>query len=116
METPASNDKWLQAFARCQSQLSPKEATKVLRVTTYQDMVVEVDSLRDGYKKSLVTRALRSIQPFVQNLKSFSQIIDSAIQAHPNIAALVWGGLSLVLEVCCVTAYSNMQKQGKASD
>ena len=36
---------------------------------------------------------------FLESVQRFSSVIDTFVSSHPNIAALVWGGLKLTLLV-----------------
>jgi hypothetical protein len=92
-------DKWTPAFERCKAQLSPRETSRILQIGTYEEMKAAIVNLQREYKQKTITRAFARIEPFLQNLRSFNGVIDTAIQANPAISALCWGGIKLVLEV-----------------
>jgi hypothetical protein len=35
----------------------------------------------------------------LQSVREFSAVIDTFVSSHPEIAALVWGGLKLTIQV-----------------
>lgn len=39
------------------------------------------------------------LMPFLESIQQFSQIIDTFVSSHPEVAALVWGGVKLTLRV-----------------
>ena len=95
---------WQQALGLYLSRLSRKDKDAILkksRVTTLnQDNVEEIlQPLRSKYTSSVFSRLLEKINPVVEHILSFSTVIQVSLQAHPNPACLIWGGLNLVLEV-----------------
>lgn len=46
------------------------------------------------------------VSPLLESIQQFSGIVDTFVSSHPSVAALVWGSVKLVLQVCswdCVT-------------
>lgn len=73
------------------------DANQVIAFTASLDLA---DPNRRG--KSIATR-LHSI---LQTVQQFSQIMDTYVSSHPEIAALVWGSVRLAFTVC----HSELQK------
>lgn len=90
---------WTAAFERCKSQLTPKELERVVQVRTHGELIDSIKALKKQYQLKKTASALTLIDPFLQNLLSFTGVIDTAIQSNPEIASLCWGGIKLVLEV-----------------
>ncbi|KAI1617986.1 hypothetical protein EDD37DRAFT_676913 [Exophiala viscosa] len=92
-------DLWVLAFQKCKARIPEKQLARVLQVQTFEQLKAAVESLQkiQGQRHSL--RALKRIDPFLLNIKSFSSAIDTMVQANPNIAALCWGGIKIVLEL-----------------
>lgn len=92
-------DAWLAAFQRTLAKLSSEDRAIMLNIPTYGDLRDYMENLQQSTSTRLVTRFLARIQGLLLNLKAFTEVIDVAIQSNPSIAALIWGGLKLVLEV-----------------
>lgn len=90
---------WEAAFVRCRACLQSKDAAQILQVTTYDQLLESLSKHQQEHKKRVISRALNRLEPFLLNLKSLSAIIDTFVSAKPDIAALIWGGIKLTLEV-----------------
>ncbi|KAK2599011.1 hypothetical protein QQS21_005545 [Conoideocrella luteorostrata] len=94
-------DKWQQAFHRCRHQLDSEDAATFLVVPSYEHAQVSVEAMGKTYKGNKTIKMLERISPLLDNLRSFSSVIYTAVQSNPVISALIWGGIKLVLEVGC---------------
>jgi hypothetical protein len=68
-------------------------------VMTYEDLDKAVKGFREKYRNKSISRALDSINPLLNNLRSLNGVVDTMVQSNPEIAALVWGSVKFVLEV-----------------
>ena len=75
-------------------------------VLTKDDSALTVQSLEKTFKPLLekhqqgtVMKAIQKFESTLQHVRSFATIVDVAIQSHPNVACLIWGGIRLILEV-----------------
>lgn len=93
------NNPWQIAFRNCRQQLAPQEFAVIKTVMTYDDLDKAVTRFRERYRARTVTRALDSINPLMDNLRSLNGVVDTMVQSNPEIAALVWGSIKFVLEV-----------------
>lgn len=102
-----TND-WQTAFRKCTSQLKPEETIQIFRVTSYEDLQSSIATLEANYRQKRISKVLSRIEPFLSNLRSFQGVVDTAIQAKPDVAALIWGGIKLVLEasVAMIRSYN----------
>lgn len=96
---PDIGEKWRIAVENCKKKLPPKELTRVVQTKTYDDLNRSIVGLRKTYQQKTVVRALNRIDPFLRNLHSFNSVINTATQSNPDIAALCWGGIKLILEL-----------------
>ena len=94
-----NQDIWTATFQRCKSQLSPKELRNIVQIRSHDQFIESIEELKRQYQSSKTIRALNAIEPVIQNLISFTGVIDTAIQSNPEIASLCWGGLKLLIEV-----------------
>jgi hypothetical protein len=92
--------KWQEACQRCKGLVEPKDVATILSTPTYQHLKTEVEKMEQTYKGRKSAKILERMAPFLEKIRSFSGVVDTAIQANPEVAALVWGGLKLTLEVC----------------
>ena len=90
---------WQTALQECRSQLKPEEIKRMSPVTSYEDLQSSVAVLEKDFRKRQIPKVLSRIEPYLSNLRSFQGVVDSAVQAKPDLAALMWGGIKLVLEV-----------------
>lgn len=58
-----------------------------------------VSTLEDSYGKKYSSRALQKVHPIVSHIQSFGRVVDTMVQSNPEIAALIWGGVRLLMEV-----------------
>lgn len=100
-------DYWQIAFRQCTSQLKPEESDQIFRVTSYEDLHSSIAILEKDYKQKRITKTLSRIEPYLSNLRSFQGVVDTAIQAKPDVAALIWGGVKLVLEASMIVNHSD---------
>ena len=97
--TSRVTEQWEAAFVRCRACLQPEDAAKILQVTTYDELLESLSKLQLEHKERVFTRIFSQIEPFLLNLKSLSNIIDTFVSAKSDVAALMWGGVKLTLEV-----------------
>jgi hypothetical protein len=91
-------DIWNEARAFHNARLTARERKHVIEVTSLEELIGKASKMNVKYRKHGLVLFLERINPFLTQLRSFSQIINSLIQSHPEIAALVWGSVSLILE------------------
>ena len=80
------------------ARLTERGRTHVTEVTSLEDLIEKASKLKLKYRKHKLVVLLGRISPFLAQLQSFSHIISTVVQSHPEIAALVWGFVSLTLE------------------
>jgi hypothetical protein len=68
-------------------------------VNSQQDLLNRMRALETKYSSKRVVRGLKRTHTLIAQLYSFTKIINIVVQSDPNIAALVWGPLALILEV-----------------
>jgi hypothetical protein len=89
---------WNKARAFHNARLTARERKHITEVTSLEELIGKASKLNAKYRKSKLALFLERINPFLAQLRSFSRIINTLIQSHPEIAALVWGSVSLILE------------------
>jgi hypothetical protein len=55
--------------------------------------------MEQAYKDKKSAKILKHLAPALESIRSFGGIINTAIPANPDVAALMWGGIRLVLDV-----------------
>jgi hypothetical protein len=94
---------WREAWNSYDATLSVKERSQIEKIASLDELTAHVQRSRKEYygsKRPNLSRILARAEPFIAHLRSFSNVIATFTQAHPEIASLVWGSLALVLEVC----------------
>ena len=97
METQLSGI-WDEARASHIASLTKHEKKYVTEATSPDELMRKAGKLKERYGKHRLVVFLGKINPFLAQLRSFSRIINTLVQSHPEIAALVWGLISLFLE------------------
>lgn len=96
---PPLQDLWREAYNRCLQRLPAKDVPTVLRVNSYHELKESISSSNRKLMNSTVPKALAKIEPFLSSIRQFFLVIDSMVQANPEIAALVWGSIKFLFEV-----------------
>ncbi|KAH6888169.1 hypothetical protein B0T10DRAFT_515086 [Thelonectria olida] len=65
--------------------------------STIDDVYNATDQIQKDQAKSGTLRNLGKIQPFLECLSSYAKVIDTFVQVKPDILALIWGPVRLVL-------------------
>jgi hypothetical protein len=99
-------DIWNEARAFHNSRLTARERKHVTEVTSLEELIEKARKLNVKYRQHRLALLLGRINPFLAQLRSFSRVINTLIQSHPEIAALVWGSVSLILEASHTDAHS----------
>ena len=68
----------------------PPDATAAIRLTTLIDK-----NCNNRRKRCLGPRLIT----FLESIQQFSKVADTFVSAHPEVAALVWGGVKLTILV-----------------
>jgi hypothetical protein len=89
---------WEEAKAFHSASLTAHERLHITEVTSLGRLVEKASKLKTKYQKHRLVVLLRKIEPFLAQLGSFTRILNTLVQSHPEIAALVWGSVSIVIE------------------
>ena len=60
------------------------------------NLATTIDARNASYRRQCMGQRLIT---FLESVQQFSSIVDTFVSSHPEIAALVWGGLKLTLLV-----------------
>ena len=71
---------------------------EILRTTTIDHVYDATDKLQDEQAKKGHLRHLSRIEPFLERLRSYTNTIETFVQAKPEILALIWGPIKLLLQ------------------
>jgi hypothetical protein len=69
--------------------------------STPDDVIKEVKKYDQEHQKSAERRYTKRFATIAQNFSTYFTIVDTCVSSNPEIAALIWGGLRLVIQVCC---------------
>lgn len=90
---------WKDATESFQSNLTASQYQKLLAIGNLENLRDELARGEAAYKKRTIPRLLARLDPFFKQLKFFSEAISILVSSNPEIAALVWGSIYMVLEV-----------------
>jgi hypothetical protein len=71
---------------------------EILKTTTIDEVYDATDKLQEEQAKNGHLRHLAKIEPYLQRLKGYTGVIDNFVQVNPDIQALIWGPIKLLLQ------------------
>ncbi|OTA96823.1 hypothetical protein M434DRAFT_27437 [Hypoxylon sp. CO27-5] len=90
---------WVTALNEFLSSLDEGDRRKVESISGPNDLLQHVQSLHDSYHASRTARILDRLQPIFRWLHSYNECVKIYLNAAPQPFILLWGSLSLVIEV-----------------
>ena len=70
-----------------------------LKKTTAKELLEELDVIQQNPKVVRMRNIGKRMDPFLQQLLRFQKVLDTCVQAKPEVACLIWGGLKLLIQV-----------------
>ena len=72
--------------------------SEILQTTTIDQVYNFTEKLQADQNKDAHMRHLAKIGPFLENLRGYAGVIEVFIQVKPEILALIWGPIKLLLQ------------------
>jgi len=107
------------ALRSFQDSLDPEQKTKFLIIKAVPDAhaVAEFTHQLDQENAKRQSRCVSArISPLLESIQQFSGIVETFVSSHPQIAALNWGSIKLVLQVSELPATLKQMSCRSASD
>ncbi|KAF4502250.1 Nacht domain [Fusarium agapanthi] len=79
---------------------------QIVQTTSIEQVYQDIKNLQDKQAKSDRLRNLSKIEPFLARLREYSSVVETFVQAKPDILALIWGPIKLLLLWADVTKQS----------
>ncbi|KAJ4235469.1 hypothetical protein NW757_013510 [Fusarium falciforme] len=76
---------------------NPQLYDQILQTTSIDQVYDATDKLQKDQSKNGRLRHLSKIEPFLNRLREYSSVVDTFVQAKPDILALIWGPIKLLL-------------------
>lgn len=70
----------------------------ILQTTTIDEVYNVTDKLQEEQAKKGHLRHLSKIQPFLEGLNAYAGVIEVFLQAKPDVLALIWGPIKLIIQ------------------
>ncbi|RYC87009.1 hypothetical protein BFJ63_vAg10141 [Fusarium oxysporum f. sp. narcissi] len=70
---------------------------QIIQTTSIEQVYQDIQKLQDKQAKSGRLRHLSKIEPFLARLREYSSVVETFVQAKPDILALIWGPIKLLL-------------------
>lgn len=102
-----TDDQWDNTFHSICSKLPDKDRFLLLqnqRPFTSTQLYEEIRPRITKYTQHGFQRFIGAIDPIISHINSFTGIINSFVQSHPEISGLVWGSLYLLITVGTIPA------------
>lgn len=81
------------------AKLKNEDLYRQILQTTSADQVYDLtDKLQEEQSRTGRLRHLNKIEPFLEGLRSYASVIEVFMQAKPDILALIWGPIKLLLQ------------------
>ena len=71
---------------------------EILKTTSIDEVYDATDKLQEEQAKSGHLRHLSKIEPYLERLREYSSAIDTFVQTKPNVLALIWGPIKLLIQ------------------
>jgi uncharacterized protein (DUF885 family) len=84
-----------QAFRN--SLADPNLYNEILTATTITDVYKLTSKLQEDAASQTKLRHLARIRPFLERLSAYAGVIDTFIQVKPDLLALIWGPIRLII-------------------
>ncbi|KAH7359598.1 NACHT domain protein [Pyrenochaeta sp. MPI-SDFR-AT-0127] len=79
---------------------------ELLKTTSIDDVYDATDKLQHEQSKNGQLRHLSKIEPYLEGLRGYASIVEVFMQAKPEILALIWGPIKLLLQMTSVLKQS----------
>ncbi|MCJ1443001.1 MAG: hypothetical protein MMC23_003498 [Stictis urceolatum] len=86
------------ALVRFKAALTQEEQSS-FRIASLSDVKQEISRIETDQRKHRSQRGLRRLEPFINGLQRFSTVIEQFVQIKPDILAVIWGPIKLLLHV-----------------
>ena len=99
----ADDSRIREAFERAKNEFQralqkPALVAEIQKVTCIRDVYDATEKIQKEQAGRGHLRHLRRIQPFLDQLDKYHQVVDTFVQAKPEVLALIWGPIKLLLE------------------
>lgn len=104
---PAQSEAFQRALAAHSATLSPAERNAFVQAHGSAEVAVAMAARCDDDHRlrSKSRRFAGVIGQSVQGLKRYFHVVDTCVSSHPEVAALVWGGVKLAIEVFLIPVH-----------
>jgi hypothetical protein len=90
-------DGFKQAFDNFKKRLKPEEEAK-FAITSLNDLELAVKDLQDRQRKTKTAQNLKRIEPFLQAMAQYKEIIEVFLNAS-SLLCFIWGPMKFMLMV-----------------
>jgi hypothetical protein len=90
---------WEEAKEYYVQTLTVKERERMEKINSLDQLLERVRVVQKKYDSRKLVSTLKRLEPFLVHFNSFSGIINTFAQAHPEPTCFIWGSISIVLEV-----------------
>lgn len=103
VEMADPNDPTQQAFEKVvqefKSRLNDDELySEILKTKSIDEVYDLTDRLQEEQVRKGRLRNLSKIQPFLEGLRSYASVIEVFMQVKPDVLALIWGPIKLLIQ------------------
>ncbi|EIN05484.1 hypothetical protein PUNSTDRAFT_137596 [Punctularia strigosozonata HHB-11173 SS5] len=93
------NDAFLIALQRRYDKFTPEELA-CFQSCSLGELILDLQRIDRAHKEgSLARRCIDRLGAVLQGLQRFFATVDTLVSSHPDVAALVWGGLRFIIAV-----------------
>lgn len=95
---------WEEALSICERRIDEDDFEEVRKFSTVEELVSRLQKLQEDYKQGTVASLLAKIGPALDHFRTFTIAVAFTTRAHFVETALLWGVVSLLVQVCSVSS------------
>lgn len=98
------NHRIQEAFERAKREFqgglkNPTLFAEIQKTTCIEEVYDAAEKIQEEQAKRGRLRHLRRIDPYLERLRQYSEVIETFVQAKSDILALIWGPIRLLLQI-----------------
>lgn len=103
MTSQALTDAFESARREFLSEFANGKAADFDQFTTINDVYKAAEAIQLAQARMRMTRNLRKIQPFLECLRHYGEVIETFVTVKPDILALIWVSMAIQINFGTVT-------------
>lgn len=82
------------------SSLSISEQAQFAKCTSAAQLIKDIENFEAVKKHPRLKKCIKKIEKFGNSLQPYFKVVDTFVSSHPEWAAIAWGAIRLLFQVC----------------